>query len=171
MSRQPEAAVLSDSDEVTVVEDVVELVPFNHWTDARAYNKVFKACQPCYVKKIGGTAKQRQGAQPLGGTQGGQHGHDQSVFVRRQRSRVAEVGTRADRDEDSCKSGEGVLGGGTTRERLRPREYCPRLAVGGHGIRGGWSAWRETATQQRSRFRSPPRHLSISPSLSHSMSS
>ena len=26
-------------------------VPFNHWTDARAYNKVAKACQPCYVKK------------------------------------------------------------------------------------------------------------------------
>ena len=51
MSRQPEAAVLSDSEEVTVVEDVVELVPFNHWTDARAYNKVVKACQPCYVKK------------------------------------------------------------------------------------------------------------------------
>ena len=50
MSRQPEAAVLSDSEEVTVVEDVVELVPFNHWTDARAYNKVLKACQPCFAK-------------------------------------------------------------------------------------------------------------------------
>ena len=48
MSRQPDAAVLSDSDELTVVDDVVEVVAFNHCTDARAYNKVLKVCQPCY---------------------------------------------------------------------------------------------------------------------------
>ena len=49
MSRQPDVAVLSDSDEFTVV-DPDEVVAFNHWTDARAYNKVLKVCQPCYRK-------------------------------------------------------------------------------------------------------------------------
>ena len=70
MSGQPDVVVLSDSDELTVVDDVVEVVPFNHWTDGRAYNKVLKVCQPCYVKGKTVVLANKEGAQPLGGTQG-----------------------------------------------------------------------------------------------------
>ena len=47
MSRQPDVEVLSDSDDCN---DAVQLVPFDHWTDARAYNKLLKVCQPCHMK-------------------------------------------------------------------------------------------------------------------------
>ena len=46
MSRQP-AVVLSDSEEVTPVDDIV---PFTTWTDSRAYNAVLHRCQPCHAK-------------------------------------------------------------------------------------------------------------------------